>query len=154
MFDGKQETAGFFFCMEDRALLCRKCDVAIHSANAYVTTHQRFLLTGVRVGLEYRLLRGNLKKLLKRDPILCQEEKHQCRRHWLVHTIKLCLHSLMESKSWGLEIFRFLEVEATNQWHLDDFLGMPDFNQNYGYIDNGSSKVCLLLFVLFTALLA
>ncbi|KAF9589761.1 hypothetical protein IFM89_028670 [Coptis chinensis] len=47
-----QDTVGYFFCLEDRALLCRKCDVSIHTANTYVSSHQRFLLTGVKVGLE------------------------------------------------------------------------------------------------------
>ncbi|XWS16843.1 hypothetical protein CRYUN_Cryun33cG0015100 [Craigia yunnanensis] len=47
-----QETSGFFFCLQDRALLCPKCDVAIHTAHSYVSGHQRFLLTGVKVGLE------------------------------------------------------------------------------------------------------
>ncbi|KAE8703331.1 B-box zinc finger protein 23 [Hibiscus syriacus] len=47
-----QEASGFFFCLQDRALLCRKCDVAIHTANPYVSGHQRFLLTGVKAGLE------------------------------------------------------------------------------------------------------
>ncbi|KAL8031971.1 hypothetical protein ABFX02_13G063100 [Erythranthe guttata] len=47
-----QESAGYFFCLEDRALLCRKCDVAIHTSNSLVSGHQRFLLTGVKVGLE------------------------------------------------------------------------------------------------------
>ncbi|KAF3444951.1 hypothetical protein FNV43_RR14644 [Rhamnella rubrinervis] len=47
-----QETFGYFFCLQDRALLCRKCDVAIHTANSFVSAHQRFLLTGVKVGLE------------------------------------------------------------------------------------------------------
>ncbi|CAN6458219.1 unnamed protein product [Victoria cruziana] len=46
-----QEKAGYFFCLEDRALLCRQCDVCIHTATAYVATHQRFLVTGVKVGL-------------------------------------------------------------------------------------------------------
>ncbi|KAI9177826.1 hypothetical protein LWI28_019743 [Acer negundo] len=46
------QSVGYFFCLEDRALLCRKCDVAIHTANSYVSGHQRFLLTGVKVGLE------------------------------------------------------------------------------------------------------
>ncbi|PON90646.1 B-box-type zinc finger [Trema orientale] len=46
------ETIGYFFCLQDRALLCRKCDVAIHTANSFVSAHQRFLLTGVKVGLE------------------------------------------------------------------------------------------------------
>lgn len=47
-----QDSVGYFFCLEDRALLCRKCDVAIHTANTFVAGHRRFLLTGVRVGLE------------------------------------------------------------------------------------------------------
>ncbi|MQM02048.1 hypothetical protein Taro_034807 [Colocasia esculenta] len=51
-----QEKAGYFFCLEDRALLCRQCDVAIHTATPYVSSHQRFLVTGVRVGLQHHLL--------------------------------------------------------------------------------------------------
>uniref|UniRef100_A0ACD5WA10 Uncharacterized protein n=2 Tax=Avena sativa TaxID=4498 RepID=A0ACD5WA10_AVESA len=47
-----QEASGYFFCLEDRALLCRDCDVAIHTVNSFVSVHQRFLLTGVQVGLE------------------------------------------------------------------------------------------------------
>jgi len=38
--------------VEDRALLCRACDVAVHTANAFVSAHRRFLLTGVQVGLQ------------------------------------------------------------------------------------------------------
>ncbi|OEL35851.1 B-box zinc finger protein 22 [Dichanthelium oligosanthes] len=45
-----QEKTGYFFCLEDRALLCRPCDVAVHSAGAHVASHRRFLITGVRVG--------------------------------------------------------------------------------------------------------
>lgn len=47
-----QEKRGFFFCLEDRALLCRNCDVSIHSANALLGNHKRFLVTGTRVALE------------------------------------------------------------------------------------------------------
>ncbi|KAL6838791.1 hypothetical protein ACP4OV_031505 [Aristida adscensionis] len=46
-----QEAHAYFFCVEDRALLCRSCDVAVHTANAFVSAHRRFLLTGVQVGL-------------------------------------------------------------------------------------------------------
>ncbi|KAF8663289.1 hypothetical protein HU200_055899 [Digitaria exilis] len=45
-----QESHAYFFCVEDRALLCRSCDVAVHTANAFVSGHRRFLLTGVHVG--------------------------------------------------------------------------------------------------------
>jgi hypothetical protein len=46
-----QEKTGYIFCLEDRALLCRSCDVAVHTAGgAHVAAHRRFLVTGVRVG--------------------------------------------------------------------------------------------------------
>ncbi|KAI5071437.1 hypothetical protein GOP47_0013688 [Adiantum capillus-veneris] len=47
-----QDKAGFFFCLEDRALLCRSCDYSIHSANALTAKHKRFLVAGIRVALE------------------------------------------------------------------------------------------------------
>lgn len=43
-----QETIGYFFCLQDGALLCRKCDVVIHTTNSFVSSHQRL----VKVGLE------------------------------------------------------------------------------------------------------
>ncbi|KAL5224330.1 hypothetical protein ABZP36_010969 [Zizania latifolia] len=46
-----QERTGYFFCLEDRALLCRSCDVAVHTtATPHVAAHRRFLITGVRIG--------------------------------------------------------------------------------------------------------
>ncbi|CAA6663904.1 unnamed protein product [Spirodela intermedia] len=47
-----QERVGYFFCLEDRALLCRHCDVAVHVASPHSSSHQRFLITGVRVALQ------------------------------------------------------------------------------------------------------
>lgn len=47
-----QEKRAFFFCSEDRALLCRDCDVSIHTANTLSSNHKRFLITGTRVALE------------------------------------------------------------------------------------------------------
>ncbi|XP_042501147.1 B-box zinc finger protein 20-like [Macadamia integrifolia] len=44
-----QERRGFLFCREDRAILCRDCDLPIHTANEYTTKHQRFILTGVKL---------------------------------------------------------------------------------------------------------
>ncbi|CAM6000894.1 unnamed protein product [Sphagnum balticum] len=47
-----QEKTGFFFCLQDRALLCRECDVSIHTANSLASNHKRFLVPGIRVALE------------------------------------------------------------------------------------------------------
>ncbi|XP_065861612.1 B-box zinc finger protein 22 [Euphorbia lathyris] len=133
-----QETAGFFFCLEDRALLCRKCDVAIHTANAFVSTHQRFLLTGVKVGLE------------STDPGASSSSASETRSNSVsIREAPMPLPLPLPNQSLsahlaGVEDFanaRFsFSGGGTPQWHLDDFLGMTDFNQTYGYLDNGSSK--------------
>ncbi|KAE8794666.1 putative salt tolerance-like protein [Hordeum vulgare] len=44
-----QEKRGFLFCKEDRAILCRECDVKVHTVSELTRRHGRFLLTGVRV---------------------------------------------------------------------------------------------------------
>ncbi|CAL0329259.1 unnamed protein product [Lupinus luteus] len=45
-----QERRAYIFCREDRAILCTECDLPIHRANENTQKHNRFLLTGVKVG--------------------------------------------------------------------------------------------------------
>ncbi|CAO2814987.1 unnamed protein product [Amaranthus hypochondriacus] len=44
-----QEKRAFLFCREDRAILCRECDIPIHKANEHTQNHNRYLLTGVKI---------------------------------------------------------------------------------------------------------
>lgn len=44
-----QEKRAFLFCQQDRAILCRDCDIPIHTANEHTQKHNRFLLTGVKL---------------------------------------------------------------------------------------------------------
>ncbi|KAH9696440.1 B-box zinc finger protein 20 [Citrus sinensis] len=44
-----QERRALLFCQEDRAILCRECDIPIHKASEYTKKHNRFLLTGVKL---------------------------------------------------------------------------------------------------------
>ncbi|MCD7456070.1 hypothetical protein HAX54_030571 [Datura stramonium] len=44
-----QERRGFLFCQQDRAILCRECDLPIHKANEHTQKHNRYLLTGVKL---------------------------------------------------------------------------------------------------------
>ncbi|GKV02113.1 hypothetical protein SLEP1_g14588 [Rubroshorea leprosula] len=44
-----QEKRAILFCQQDRAILCRDCDVPIHTANEHTQKHNRFLLTGVKL---------------------------------------------------------------------------------------------------------
>ncbi|RZR81813.1 hypothetical protein BHM03_00008115, partial [Ensete ventricosum] len=50
-----KEKTGFLFCQEDRAILCRDCDLPIHSTSALTMKHSRFLLTGVRLSAAPKL---------------------------------------------------------------------------------------------------
>ncbi|XP_031393791.1 B-box zinc finger protein 20 isoform X2 [Punica granatum] len=44
-----QERRALLFCQEDRAILCRECDIPIHRANEHTQKHSRFLLAGVKL---------------------------------------------------------------------------------------------------------
>ncbi|XP_054776441.1 B-box zinc finger protein 20-like [Prosopis cineraria] len=44
-----QERRAYLFCKEDRAILCRECDIPIHRASEHTRKHNRFLLTGVKI---------------------------------------------------------------------------------------------------------
>lgn len=47
-----QQENAVFFCREDRALLCPKCDSTIHNANDTVRAHHRFLFSALQVDQE------------------------------------------------------------------------------------------------------
>ncbi|KAI3768441.1 hypothetical protein L2E82_19117 [Cichorium intybus] len=128
------ETDGYFFCLEDRTLLCRKCDVAIHTVNHHVSSHLRFLLTGVKVGLEP----------MKSLP--CEEIPEA--------TESLCLPSTVP-KSTNTQSHKVLHddfssskfsygggssTEGIQQWQFDGFFCSTELNPMYNYTDNDSSK--------------
>ncbi|KAK1399300.1 B-box zinc finger protein 21 [Heracleum sosnowskyi] len=47
-----QEKRAFLFCQQDRAILCKDCDISIHKANEHSKNHSRFLLTGVKLSVK------------------------------------------------------------------------------------------------------
>ncbi|KAF8391166.1 hypothetical protein HHK36_023467 [Tetracentron sinense] len=146
-----QESVGYFFCLEDRALLCRKCDVAIHTANSHVSGHQRFLLTGVKVGLESTDPGGSstTAKLNSTEQIAETASGLVSKRG---NSLSLIggPNEVLSSQVGGVGGPAVTKVSFAGgtttgnipEWHVDEFLGLTDFNQNYGYMDNGSSKVC------------
>ncbi|XP_051152218.1 B-box zinc finger protein 22-like [Andrographis paniculata] len=146
-----QETVGYFFCLEDRALLCRKCDVAIHTANSLVSAHQRFLLTGVKVGLEAaepgtpssssgKLHSQSNEKNVGPDPRSQPKngsvsQTGQCGKSLPVEATVPGDYSSSKMPFNGGSV-----TGSVSQWHLDDFLALSDYNPNYNFMDGGSSK--------------
>ncbi|KAL8153916.1 hypothetical protein V2J09_011676 [Rumex salicifolius] len=60
-----QEKKALLFCQQDRAILCRDCDVSLHTANELTHKHDRFLLTGAKLSLLPSI--SKTKNLAKRD---------------------------------------------------------------------------------------
>ncbi|KAL0307716.1 UNVERIFIED_CONTAM: B-box zinc finger protein 22 [Sesamum calycinum] len=145
-----QETTGYFFCLEDRALLCRKCDFAIHTANTLVSRHQRFLLTGVQVGLEAtepgRTSSSGRTHSHPNEKISGPETRPPI--EGIAPVSSSCQHSknlpvqasmVGEFSSADLPFTGGSADGSTSQWQLDEFLGLGDYNQNYNFMDNSSS---------------
>ncbi|KAF5728072.1 B-box zinc finger protein 22 isoform X1 [Tripterygium wilfordii] len=144
-----QEASGFFFCLEDRALLCRKCDISIHTANSFVSAHQRFLLTGVKVGLE--TTDPGASSSVGKSP---SEEKtsetkaRQASRKSTPMQLASDYREVLPAEVSGMGQVVSTKVpfvggsvaRSIPQWHVDEFLGLPEFHENFGYMDNGSSK--------------
>ncbi|XP_047335167.1 B-box zinc finger protein 22-like [Impatiens glandulifera] len=143
-----QDTIGYFFCLEDRALLCRKCDVAIHTVNNYVSSHQRFLLTGVKVGLD----EVGASTSTGRSP--ANENLLETRSHLVSKEIKQTSLNAQSNRASSCQVdtgdCSTLNIfpsgggcaAGSPQWQMDDeYLGLTGFNQNYGFMDyNGTSK--------------
>ncbi|CAL5390967.1 unnamed protein product [Camellia sinensis] len=144
-----QETVGYFFCLEDRALLCRKCDVAIHTANTFVSGHRRFLLTGVKVGLEPTEpgVSASSGKAQSSEKI-SETESRSVSRKGTPMLLTGQYNKVSPVQVAGVGDFQPSKLPLAGgstagsipQWQFDEYLGLADFNQNYGYMDNSSSK--------------
>ncbi|KAK1286351.1 putative salt tolerance-like protein [Acorus calamus] len=145
-----QESAGYFFCLEDRALLCRKCDVSIHTANTFVAGHQRFLLTGVKVGMESAqpLVSPPVKEMTTLPGRNEQSpSKSQPKRDLQMPFSNQPIEAPPPhgGKVSGLPANKTLFTGGMmtgnfTEWSLDDLFGLTDFNPNDGFIEHGSSK--------------
>ncbi|KAK7405359.1 hypothetical protein VNO78_06608 [Psophocarpus tetragonolobus] len=146
-----QEMVGYFFCLEDRALLCRNCDVCIHTANACVSGHQRFLLTGVRVGLEATDRGTERGAGASSSSVKSQsgEKMSDAKSSSISRNVSSLpqpsnVNEVLPLQTRGVEEFppnNFSSYSSGNvtQWPIEEFLGLNELSQYYNYMD-GSSK--------------
>ncbi|OWM88563.1 B-box zinc finger protein 22 [Punica granatum] len=144
-----QEAAGFFFCLEDRALLCRKCDVAIHTANVYVSAHRRFLLTGVKVGLDPAEPGPSSSSVNSQSGGKISETKSTSASKGVAQlplsgdhngALPMRQDAARNFVSGKVPLSGGSVAGSIQQWNLDDLLGFTEYNHAYSYMDNGSSK--------------
>ena len=124
--------------------------MAIHTANAYVSGHQRFLLTGVRVGLE-AIDPGASLTSLKSDSgeKVSDTKSSSVSRKVSTAPQPSNYNEVLPAEVGGVGEFPSAKVSFgggstagnISQWTIDEFIGLNEFSQNYDYME-GSSRVC------------
>ncbi|CAA7402440.1 unnamed protein product [Spirodela intermedia] len=138
-----QDALGYFFCLNDRALLCRKCDVSIHSVNSLVSAHQRFLVTGVRVGIEP----NERTSSVAREQEIPQPPPKLASEGSLSMSLSRGEHKAGPNQVGWNESFPVSRAvvnggattPSMSGWPLNEFFG-ADFNHDCGFQGNESSK--------------
>ncbi|XP_072950573.1 B-box zinc finger protein 23-like [Typha angustifolia] len=135
-----QEKPGYFFCLEDRALLCRHCDVSVHTASPYASTHQRFLITGVQVALQH-CLNNNSNNSSSSNGNTSSSNGNSSSSNpldSLAPSNLLARKKLRENLTTNLAAD---EAEGfTSQWPWNDVLENANFDPCYGISEPGSSS--------------
>ncbi|GMJ09752.1 BZS1, SALT TOLERANCE HOMOLOG 7, B-box domain protein 20 [Hibiscus trionum] len=109
-----KETRGFLFCQEDRAILCRECDVSVHRANEYTMKHNRFLLTGVKLsGSSFPAASNPMTSSSSNNDMFrsCSMENPLSVEHGIDDKVSVSTSSISE----------YL-METLPGWRVDDFL--------------------------------
>ncbi|KAH6788749.1 light-regulated zinc finger protein 1 [Perilla frutescens var. frutescens] len=140
-----QETVGYFFCLEDRSLLCRRCDVAVHTVNPLVSAHQRFLLTGVKVGLEATAPgpsspSGKTRTAGPDSPPAPKRTTQASTTDQSSKSLPIQASVGGDFSSSKLPFTGGSTTGSMSQWQLEEFLELGDYNQNYDFMDRISSK--------------
>ncbi|CAK9234158.1 unnamed protein product [Sphagnum troendelagicum] len=130
-----QEKSGFFFCVDDRALLCRHCDLSIHSANSLSSNHKRFLIPGIQVAL----MAVTVHEVTEAAP---QETPQYGLPSSKMSNPKAQRSPESLSKS---SITEFL-TDAASGWRVDELLNLADLSEGYSAANLGSSKTNLASF--------
>ncbi|PWA55282.1 Zinc finger, B-box [Artemisia annua] len=129
-----QEKKGLLFCQQDRAILCKDCDVAIHKVNEHTMNHNRFLHSGVKLSqatllptIETSVVPDQKPKSGGQErvsaPILNQKSQKTATS---ISTVPK--YSLSNNSS---SISEYL-IETIPGWHVEDFLDSPPtFSKGY-----------------------
>lgn len=141
-----QEKKAFLFCQQDRAILCKDCDVAIHKVNQHTQNHNRFLLTGVKLSPTASLYSSST------PPAALPATKNGVvpDKHQEPHPSPIMNQATLKSPNCHQEssgsgngsttssISEYL-IEMLPGWHVEDFLDAPPNFSKVG--DNDPSLI-------------
>lgn len=129
-----QERRAFVFCQEDRAILCRECDLSIHTTNHVTQKHNRFLLTGIKLSSSFPSISSPSDESSQQAMKDSKEKKKNRKKEEasndmgsslpLEKMANTCSNSSQGSKSEDLctsSISEYL-IEMLPGWHVEDLL--------------------------------
>ncbi|PWA76692.1 Zinc finger, B-box [Artemisia annua] len=150
-----QDKRAFFFCKEDRAILCRQCDMSIHGANEHTQYHNRFLLAGVQLSASSSCYDSSCSS----DSNVSSEiDSQKCFKVSKDQNTRATNNStsmngnssngVSQEEGVSMETSSFSEylMETLPEWHFDEFLD-PSASHPYGFYEAYDSGTCTLPFM-------
>lgn len=148
-----QERRSFLFCQEDRAILCRECDISIHRANEHTQKHNRFLLTGVKLSASTSLYNNQTSStsttstdLRTQPPSTATTKRSRTVSNEISSSASVEINPMpsnTDNASYSTSSISEYLMETLPGWQVEDFLD-PSF------ASNGFCKVCSTHFTLLT----
>ncbi|GJW53980.1 B-box zinc finger protein 21-like protein [Tanacetum coccineum] len=151
----KQDKRAFLFCKEDRAILCRQCDMSIHGANEHTQYHNRFLLAGVKLSASSSCYDSSCSS---DSNVSIEIDSQKCSKVFKDQNARETNNSTSmngnssdgvsqeEGVSMGTSSFSEYLMETLPGWHLDEFLD-PSASHPYGFYEAYDSGTCTLPFM-------
>lgn len=135
------------FCQQDRAILCRECDVSIHKVNEHTQKHNRFLLTGVKISANSSLYSSSespsaTSSTTNQDSVTNLNKSQICTEKPLPFPVsvsdsqQVSVAANIGESSYTSSISEYLEMLPG--WHVEEFLNSSTIPTN------GFCKVCIL----------
>ncbi|XP_030450257.2 B-box zinc finger protein 20-like isoform X1 [Syzygium oleosum] len=130
-----QEQRGWIFCKEDRAILCRECDLPIHKSNEHMQKHSRFLLTGVKISGSSSTHRApsssstaldtSISTRTKEPPSSLKNENGQSAEFLNSSNARQDDTHIIDTSSFSTNSISEYFTEMLPGWRVDDFLDSP-----------------------------
>lgn len=111
------------FCQQDRAILCRECDVSIHKANEHTQKHNRFLLTGVKVSANSSLYSESpsvASCTTNQDSVTNLNKSQICTKKPLPVSSSIPQEANIGENSYTSSISEYLQMLPG--WHVEEFM--------------------------------
>ncbi|XP_076945956.1 B-box zinc finger protein 21-like isoform X2 [Bidens hawaiensis] len=136
-----QDKNAFLFCQQDRAILCKDCDLAIHKVNQHTQTHNRFLLTGVKLSPTASLYSSSTPPLTllstSYSNVVVPDQQKKPVTYPIMNNQAISVKATnCQQESTTSSISEYL-IETLPGWHVEDFLDPPPSFSKVGDNDPG-----------------